>query len=128
MNNIYKILRYIFVFGILLLMIKYVFLLFLIWGFIESIIWAIKKRNLTVTSNIICNFVLTVLNCIDILSNIVFSIPANRILITTTEKNPFGNPKHSFTKVLRLNFVYGTLKPRGIVLYNIINFFKKTLK
>lgn len=126
---IYKLIKYIVVFAIILLLIRYVFLFLFIWGILELLIYSINKKSFTKTREFICNFVLTVLNCIDILFNIILQFPANRILLTTTEsKTIFGNPKQSFIEVLRINFVYNNLKQRGIMLYKIIMFFKKSLK
>ena len=60
--------------------------------------------------------------------NILLSIPANRMLITT-RGDKFGNPSKKFTDTLRLNIVKGTIKPRGLMLFNIFqsirNFGKK---
>lgn len=128
MKHLYKFLRYVLVFGLIIVLFRYSFLIIFIWGLIEMIIWSIKEVSIAKTREFICNFVITVLNCVDILSNIVLQIPANRILLTTNKSNhKFGNPKDSFTRVLRLNFIYGTLKPRGLALQKIINFFKRLL-
>jgi len=106
----------------------YIIHVFLIWTIIETIIFSIKKRNYKILVNFICNFVLTIFNCIDILFNILLQVPANRILLITTKtKTIFGNPKESFTYVLRVNFVFNNLKNRGLLLYKIILSFKKVL-
>lgn len=105
---------------------KYVFVFLIIWGLIEAIIVAIKNKHCTIIRDFICNFVITVLTCIDILLNIVLQVPANRILLTTTldAKYTFGNPKETFTKVLSMSFIYQNLRPRGLVLYKIITLIK----
>lgn len=128
MKTFKKILKSLLIILVLFILIKYLFVLFIIWGTIEVIIWSIRLKTIVRLKDFICNFVITVLNCIDILANIVLQIPANRILLkstTTTTRYKFGdNPKNSFTKVLRMNFLYNNLKPRGVTLYNIIVFLK----
>jgi len=122
-----KFLKYILVFGFLILFIKYSFLILLIWGIIELLIFSLYHKSTTKIKQFICNFVLTILNCIDILFNVILQIPANRILLTTHSPTLFGNPQQSFTEVLRSNFIYNNLKYRGVLLYKFIIYFKKIL-
>ena len=129
MRNVVKLLKYLFIIAIIYVLVRYTFVFVLLWGFIEIVIFSIRRKSIKRIRLFICNFVITILNCIDILTNIVLQIPANRILLITYKKClRFGNPEDSFTKVLRTNFLYDNLKPRGIILYNIISFFKKDLK
>jgi hypothetical protein len=127
-NVIFKVLKHIVVFLIALLYLRYIFGLILVWGFVEIIIKSIKTRTWIRIKDFICNFIGNVFTCIDILSNIVFQVPANRILLINPKLHKFGDPNTPFTKILRLNFVLANVKPRGIALYNIIQFFKNLLK
>lgn len=97
---------------------RYLVFIFIIWAFLELIISAVITKKVNMFINFICNFVSIVLLSINYVMNILLSIPANRILITPQGDN-FGNPKKSFTQTLRINIVKGTIKPRGLMLYNI---------
>jgi len=127
MNDLFKIFKGILGLAIAWYFFHYVFIFFIIWGLIEIIIRAIKTRYFIIVRIFICNFVITILECIDILANIVLQIPANRILLTTSQnpKYPFGNPKESFTEILSMNFLYQNLTNRGVVLYKILKRIKK---
>lgn len=126
MSNLVNIFKHLAILLFTFLFIRYIGILVIIWGLIEVIVYCIKHKNAVRIKEFICNFVLTVLTCINILCNVVLQVPANRILLTTTENAPhkFGNPKRTFTNVLKLNFLYGNLNTRGIMLYKIVSFFK----
>jgi hypothetical protein len=127
-DKIFKTMRHLVVFVITILYLKYLFIPVVIWGFIEILILSIRTKTGRKIKEFICGLIVNVFDCVDILSNIVFQVPANRILLKDLHKHEFGNPREHFSKVLRLNFVFGNLKPRGIILYNIIKFFSDLLK
>lgn len=123
-----KAIKYILVFSLFFIFIKWTYPFIIIWGVIEVLIWSIRNKTFKRIRDFICNFVITILNCIDILLNIVLHIPANRILTTPSSIHNFGSPEDSFTKILRMNFLYGNLTVLGDGVYHIVLFFKKLLK
>lgn len=128
MKTFIKIIKFLLVLILLFLIIRYFYILIIIWGIIEIIIWSISRKTIVKAKTFICNFVITVLSCIDTLTNIILQVPANRILLITKDARfKFGSPKKAFTTILRMNFFYNNLKLRGVILYNIIAFFKKNI-
>ena len=98
---------------------RYLIFVFLIWAAIEVIIISIKQRKGNKLIDFICNFVTIVLISINYIMNVLLCLPANRILITA-QGDKFGNPSKSFTQTLGINIVKGTIKPRGLLLYKIL--------
>lgn len=91
----------------------------------ELIFFSYKRKSLIKIKEFICSFVITILNCIDIIFNIILQIPANRILlITTNSKLIFSNSKNRFTEILKYNFIFANLKYREVLLYKFITYLK----
>lgn len=128
MNKFIKALKHLVVFIVAVLYLRYIFIFVVIWGVIEIFVLAIRTKNGKRIMEFFCGLMVNVFNCIDILSNIVFQVPANRLLIKNPDINRFGSPNVPFTRILRVSFVKHNLKPRGISLYKIIQFFKNLLK
>ena len=107
---------------------RYIIVFCLIWALIEVVVQALKHKKVNIVVNFICNFVSTVLVSTNYIINVLLCVPANRILITS-EGDRFGNSTKSFTETLKINIVKGTTKPRGILLYKLLqsitNFGKK---
>ena len=114
-----KLLRILVIIFILYLFYRYIIFACFIWGFLETIILVFKTKTFTKISKFICNFVRTALYAVNYIINILLSVPANRILITS-QGDKFGDPRKKFTSTLRINIIKGTIKPRGIILYKII--------
>lgn len=89
------------------------------WAILEVIVESLKHKKINIVIDFLCNFVATVLISINYVMNVLLSIPANRILITS-QGDRFGNPTKSFTSTLRINIVKGTTKPRGNLLYKVL--------
>ena len=107
---------------------RYLILLCLIWALLEGIVEGLKNKKLNIVLKFLCNFVSTVLISINYIINVLLGSLSNKILITK-KGDRFGNPLKTFTKTLAINIVKGTSKPRGIILYKVLqsikNFSKK---
>jgi hypothetical protein len=97
----------------------YLIFVFIFWAILEVIVESLKNRKINLIIDFICNFVTSVLISINYVMNILLCIPANRLLITP-QGDKFGNSKKNFTQTLRINIVKGTTKPRGIILYKVL--------
>lgn len=104
---------------IMYLFFRYLILVFIFWAILEVTIEWFKTKKINIFGKFLCNFVSTTLISVNYVMNVLLCIPANRLLITT-HGDRFGNPKKSFTQSLKINIVKGTIKPRGIILYNIL--------
>jgi hypothetical protein len=116
----------IFLIGLVLVIVSLILSpILIIWGVIESLIYAFWKRSIGFALRFLGGFLLATAIGIDMLLNIVIQVPANRMLCSSVGYK-FGKPGDTFSKALGQNLLKGTFRNKfGINICKFLSFFDK---